>query len=131
MTEIHIIVLARLFRHNRVLPISSSGHLVLVPIFTGWDDQGLMMDVAVPCRYIRGGSSLFLERYIPHDSRGLWRIMKGKRDVNAKLVGLIILASLPVIGAGFAVNMYIGEILRSIEVIGWATLGFRPSSLSF
>ena len=29
------------------LPISSSSHLILVPAFLGWEDQGLAFDVAV------------------------------------------------------------------------------------
>jgi undecaprenyl-diphosphatase len=29
------------------LPISSSTHLILVPVLTPWDDQGLAFDVAV------------------------------------------------------------------------------------
>jgi undecaprenyl pyrophosphate phosphatase UppP len=29
------------------LPISSSAHLILVPVLTPWDDQGLAFDVAV------------------------------------------------------------------------------------
>jgi undecaprenyl-diphosphatase len=29
------------------LPISSSGHLILMPLFTGEDDQGVAFDLAV------------------------------------------------------------------------------------
>ena len=29
------------------LPISSSAHLILVPMFTGWPDQGVGFDLAV------------------------------------------------------------------------------------
>jgi undecaprenyl-diphosphatase len=29
------------------LPISSSAHLILVPAFLGWEDQGLAFDVAI------------------------------------------------------------------------------------
>ncbi|MBF0445591.1 MAG: undecaprenyl-diphosphatase, partial [Magnetococcales bacterium] len=29
------------------LPISSSGHLILMPYIFGWQDQGLIFDVAV------------------------------------------------------------------------------------
>jgi undecaprenyl pyrophosphate phosphatase UppP len=43
----HIVVLALIQGITEFLPISSSGHLVLVPVLTGWRDQGLVIDVAV------------------------------------------------------------------------------------
>jgi undecaprenyl-diphosphatase len=47
VTEIQIIVLAIVQGLTEFLPISSSGHLVLVPAAFGWTDQGLAFDVAV------------------------------------------------------------------------------------
>jgi undecaprenyl-diphosphatase len=40
-----IIVLAVVQGITEFLPISSSGHLILVPALTGWPDQGLLTDV--------------------------------------------------------------------------------------
>ena len=47
MTTIQIIVLAVVQGLTEFLPISSSGHLVLVPYLVEWTDQGLAFDVAV------------------------------------------------------------------------------------
>ncbi len=123
MTEIHILVLALVQGITEFLPISSSGHLVLVPIFGHWPDQGLMMDVAVHVGTL-GAVMIYFWRDIWLMLRGLVRFTKGKRDPGARLAALVILATLPVIGAGYLLNHHIGPEVRTIEVIGWTTLGF-------
>jgi undecaprenyl-diphosphatase len=47
MSEIQVIVLAIVQGLTEFLPISSSGHLVLVPSAFGWSDQGMAFDVAM------------------------------------------------------------------------------------
>ena len=48
----------------------------------------------------------------------------GRRDAGAELAGYLAVASVPVAIAGFALNHYGAEILRSTPVIAWATIGF-------
>ena len=47
MTNLQSIVLGLVQGLSEFLPISSSGHLILVPLVTGWSDQGLTFDEVV------------------------------------------------------------------------------------
>lgn len=124
MPLLHIVVLALVQGFTEFLPISSSGHLVLVPIFAGWEDQGLIIDVAVHVGTL-GAVMAYLWRDIARMLDGLWRMVKGKGvDDGVKLAFFLVLGTLPVIGAGYWMNKVLPGGIRSIEVIGWATLGF-------
>ena len=70
MTWIQVIVLAIVQGLIEVLPISSSGHLVLVPSVLGWSDQGLVFDVAVHFGSLGAVVVLLLWFYLsrPHQS---------------------------------------------------------------
>ena len=46
MTPLQAVVLSLVQAVTEFLPISSSGHLILVPYFLGWPDQGLGFDMA-------------------------------------------------------------------------------------
>ena len=47
MDILQAIALAVLQGVTEFLPISSSAHLILLPVIVGWQDQGLAFDVAV------------------------------------------------------------------------------------
>jgi len=121
---LHIIILALVQGVTEFLPISSSGHLVLVPYFGGWQDQGLVLDVAVHVGTL-GAVAAYLWRDLADMISGLWRMLKGKGVNDAvRLAFYLVLGTLPVIAAGFAMNRYYPDGIRSITVIGWTTLGF-------
>lgn len=124
MPLLHIAILALVQGVTEFLPISSSGHLVLVPWLAGWDDQGIVIDVAVHVGTL-GAVMAYLWRDIADMVHGLSGMLKGKGvDSGAKLAFLLVLGTLPVIGAGYWMHKAIPGGIRSIEVIGWATLGF-------
>lgn len=54
---------------------------------------------------------------------GCWRFSKGRRDPGARLAVMVILGTLPIIGAGVMLKDHMDG-FRTLEVIGWTTLGF-------
>ena len=66
MSILHLLIIALVQGITEFLPISSSGHLILIPELTGWADQGLLIDVAVHLGTL--GAVLI---YFWRDTRGL------------------------------------------------------------
>lgn len=123
MTLLQIVVLAVVQGITEFLPISSSGHLVLVPVAFDWPDQGVLLDVAVHVGTLVA-VMLYFWRDLAAMVAGLGRLLRGKVDPGARLAGLVVMATLPVVGVGYLARDLIGEELRSLTVIGWTTLGF-------
>jgi undecaprenyl-diphosphatase len=120
---LHLAVLAVIQGLTEFLPISSSGHLVLVPHVLGWPDQGLVIDVAVHVGTF-GAVLVFFWRDIGRMILGLLQALQGRGGPGLRLFLQLVLGSLPLIAAGYMISRYLGDTLRSVEVIGWATVGF-------
>ena len=123
MPVLHIAVLALVQGITEFLPISSQAHLQLVSAFTGWPDQGLMMDVAVHVGTL-GAVMLYFWRDLWAMTLGVVRLARGRRSPGARLAGYLIVGTLPAVAAGYLVNRYYPNGIRGIEIIGWTTLGF-------
>ncbi|WP_413204775.1 undecaprenyl-diphosphate phosphatase [Rhodospirillum sp. A1_3_36] len=122
MTFLHIVVLALVQGITEFLPISSSGHLVLVPLLTEWPDQGMSMDVAVHMGTLLA-VLIYFWRDVWHMLRGTGRLLKKKRDPGAALTGRVIVGTIPVVIVGYLMSRYMDmDALRTLEVIGWTTL---------
>lgn len=102
---------------SEFLPISSSGHLILVPALFNWPDQGLAFDVGLHC-----GTLLALLAYFWSDwwsmARSFFRDLARKQarvaeyDAQSQLLLLLALGSVPAAIVGFAFNDWIEENLR-------------------
>ncbi len=123
MPILHIAVLALVQGITEFLPISSQAHLRLVSAFTGWPDQGPMMDVAVHVGTL-GAVMLYFWRDLAAMATGLTRLAKGWSDPGVRLAWFLIIGTLPAVGAGYLVSRYYPTGLRGLEMIAWATLGF-------
>ena len=123
MEFIHIVVLALVQGITEFLPISSSGHLVLVPYVTGWPDQGLLLDVAVHVGTL-GAVVIYFWRDVLAMLRGAVQVLRGRIDADARLLLLVVVATIPVIVTGLILKALMPDGIRSIAVIGWTTLIF-------
>ncbi len=123
LTLLHIIVLALVQGITEFLPISSSGHLILVPALTGWRDQGLVIDIAVHVGTL-AAVMIYFRREFWSLARGFLSLFLGRWDAEARLALNILIATPPVILAGLVLRDYVEVHLRSVAVIGWTTLGF-------
>ena len=123
MALYHILVLAAVQGLTEFLPISSSGHLVLTSRILGWPDQGLLIDVAVHVGTLFA-VMLYFWRDLWFILVGLARLFRGRSGPGARLAGLLVVATIPVVIAGFLGKDLVGSLLRDIEVIAWATIGF-------
>lgn len=123
MEVLDIIVLALIQGVTEFLPISSSGHLALWPLLTGRSDQGVTMDVAVHLGTLVA-VMLFFRADMAKLFSGVFDVLRGRfESPDARLALLIAVATVPAVIAGLALKLSGAmEGLRSIQVIGWATL---------
>jgi len=118
---IQIIVLALVQGLTEFLPISSSAHLILVPLLTEWEDQGLAFDVAVHV-----GTLLAVVMYFRKELADMavdWfgslpLISKQQKQTdNSRLAWAVLLGTIPVGLCGLLFNDFIKEALRGALVI--------------
>lgn len=117
-----IIILSIIQGITEFLPISSSGHLAMLPLLTDWPDQGVMSDVA-----LHFGSLIAVLIYFWRDVRNMFLgfidVFRGKNTANRKLFLLIVLGTIPVLVVGYTLKKTgITEDLRNLEVIAWANI---------
>lgn len=139
----HIISLAIVQALTEFLPVSSSAHLILFPMFMGWEDQGLVFDVS-----LHVGTLLAVLMYFRQDLQGLlksWlhsgnpiemiyrgglknqlpRIKIRPLPVESRLVWGILLATIPAGILGLIITGFnLEEHLRSAVVIAMTTTIF-------
>lgn len=123
MALTQIIILSLLQGLTEFLPVSSSGHLILLSKFSNFTDQGALMDVAL---HIGSVAAVILYFY-----KTLWNmicdVVKTKLLPNFKYDGcrlfyLLLVATVPALIVGAALKFYGLEWLRNTKLIGWNIL---------
>ena len=124
MTTLQIVVLAIVQGLTEFLPISSSGHLVLVPYLVEWTDQGLAFDVAVHFGSLIA-VCLFFREDIMGLLRGSARILGGDFQSPQSYMALAIaLGTIPAAAAGLLFASWIENNLRDPSIIVYTLAGY-------
>lgn len=125
MTTFNLLLIALIQGITEFLPISSSGHLILLPSLTGLDDQGQVIDVAAHIGTL-GAVILYFRSDVRVAFLGALRLIRGKIDTQGAFLALcLIIATIPVILFGLVLKVTgLSEAMRGIAVIGWAMIIF-------
>jgi undecaprenyl-diphosphatase len=126
MNALQAIVLGLVQGLTEFLPISSSGHLRIVPAFFGWEDPGAAFTAVIQL-----GTMAAVLLYFRAD---LWRIavawLRSLRDpsvrgeIDARMGWYIILGTIPIGVIGLAFKDPIETEFRSLELIGTTLIVF-------
>ncbi len=121
MTYAQSVVLGLVQGVTEFLPISSSGHLILVPFVFGWPDQGLAFDAVLHL-----GTIAALVAYFRNELRDIFVSLSGGKDLagSRRLASLLLTATVPAGLAGLAFDRLIEQHLRLPAVVAVSTIGW-------
>lgn len=124
MDALHAIALALLQGLTEFLPISSSAHLILMPVLFHWPDQGLAFDVAVHVGTLSAVVAYYRAELIVM-ARDWLRSVSGRGSTEeSRLAWYVILGTIPVGLAGISMNGAVENALRSPLIIAGSTIVF-------
>ncbi|MBF0176332.1 MAG: undecaprenyl-diphosphate phosphatase [Magnetococcales bacterium] len=120
MEWLHGIILGLIQGVTELLPVSSSGHLILVPYFFQWQDQGLLFDMA-----LNTATLLALIIYFRQDvfglAQGWFRTLSGggmADNPQGRMAWAIGLATIPAGVTGVLIKGYVEGSARDPRVVG-------------
>lgn len=118
------IALALLQGFTEFLPISSSAHLILLPVLVDWQDQGLAFDIAVHVGTLTAVVAYYRKDILTIIKAWLGSMTgKGATD-DSRLAWYVILGTIPVGLVGLSLSDTVETVLRSPVVIAAATIVF-------
>lgn len=124
MPIVHIIVLALIQGLTEFLPVSSSAHLILGSRALGWEDQGLVFDVATHL-----GTLLAVLVYFRHELLAMLKACITPPQDEAgrhrrSMVLYLALASIPALVVGGLAHDLVESYLRDVRIIAVTTVVF-------
>ncbi len=124
MTLIQVVILAIVQGLTEFLPVSSSGHLVLVPYLFAWADQGLAFDVAVHFGSLAAVCIYFRKDMVSILAGGMRLLGDNITTPESRLAQAIALGTVPAALAGLLFASWIEANLRDPLVIVYTLSGF-------
>ena len=132
MPIFHAIVLGLVQGLSEFLPISSSGHLLLVPWLFGWNDFAgdpqieKAFDVALHLGTLVAVVGYFRHDLVSYIREGLRLVVRREKPVNpqGRLAWLLVLSSVPAAAAGAVGEKYIDEKLGTPVLIAVSLIVF-------
>ncbi len=124
MTWLQVIVLAIVQGLTEFLPISSSGHLVLVPSAAGWADQGLAFDVAVHFGSLIAVCVFFFDDIVAMIRGGFSLARLDASTPESRIALAIGIGTVPAAVAGLTLAGWIEANLRDPSVIVMTLSGY-------
>lgn len=98
------------------LPVSSSGHLILVPWLLGWQPLGLIFDIMVHVGTLLAVLVYFRHEWKQFSVLAFKRFLGRSRNRNSSLMDAIVLGTIPAVVAGGLLKHVIEEHLRTPAV---------------
>ena len=119
MFELQYFIIGIVQGFTEFLPISSSGHLVLVSQLTSWQDQGLFTDVAVHVGTLLA-VIIYLRSHITTLIKSFFSFQLSNNDNLIK----IIIATIPAVIVGFFIFDFVQLYFRDIKVVAVTSVVF-------
>ena len=120
MTAMQAFVLGLVQGLGEFLPISSSGHLIVMPWLFGWEDHGLAFDVALHLGTLGAVAAAFAGDWWRLGTAGLRGLVRGRpfAEPESRLLWLLAAASVPGAVAGLLLDHWAETTFRSPGLVG-------------
>ena len=124
MDYLHLLLLSIVQGLTEFLPISSSAHLILLPELAGWEDQGLVYDIAAHVGSLIAVLVYFYKDIKKHSMAWIGSLQGGPVTQDARLVWYVIIGTLPVAISGLIFYEIVATAFRNPLIIAGATILF-------
>ena len=119
MIELKYFVIGLIQGLTEFLPISSSGHLVLLSKITQWEDQGLITDIAVHV-----GTLLAVIIYLRKEIFFLLKKLIQFNLIESNIIFKIALSTIPAIIVGYFIYDFVNLYFRNLQLVAISSIVF-------